>query len=246
MGDRERRSKDREKISRSNSRRSESSEKRPKRRSGSRGRRSNSKDKDRRSKSRERDRNTRNPKSRRNSGNKDSNSKEQKVKNSNHEPLGIKDSNSSNLRQVNFVRKPFEANPDLEKRKDLEFELMGKRQEALINFVRKPFEKEQDESSAAIARPSLLPEPVRSTNFFMSSLVSNSRPSHPTNFALYSPIRTPNFAPGPSSSSLNCSPFTTNSSPSAIRPFSPAQHPRPFSPSQNPRPFSSLEPFAKN
>ena len=94
------------------------------------------------------------------------------MKNSNQEPLGKKDGQQSNLDQVNFVRKPFEANPDLDKREELDkdFVLMGKRQEALINFVRKPFEKEQEESSAAIARPSLLPEPVRTTNFFMSSL----------------------------------------------------------------------------
>ena len=113
------------------------------------------------------------------------------MKNSNHEPLGEKDSQPPKLGRVNFVRKPFETDPDLDKREELEFELMGKRQEALINFVRKPFEKEEDESSAsaAIARPSLLPEPVRTTNFFMSSLDSNPRPSPPTIFALYSPRR---------------------------------------------------------
>ena len=242
--DRERRSKDRVKRSRSKSRKSNSPVKKSRRRSGSRGRRSNSKDKDRRSKSgerrsksRERERNTRKPRSRRDSGDKDSTSKEPKKKNPNHEPLGINDRKNPNLGQVNFVRKPFEANSDTS-------QVLDKREEALINFVRKPFEQEPAEPSASMARPSLLPDPVRTTNFFMSALDSNPRQRPPSNFSLYSPIQPQNFTPGPSPS--NFAPFTPNSSPSPISTFSPAQHPRPFSPSQNPRPFSPLQPFAKN
>ena len=253
--ERGRRSKDRDKRSRSKSRRSKSPVKRSRRRSGSRSRISNSRNKDRRSKSgerrsksRERERNIRNPRSRRSTVERDPNLKYEKQKNPNHEPLNMNARNHTNQGQINFVRKPFEANSDtrqiLGSYDEANSELLGKREEALINFVRKPFEQEQTHSSAALPRPSLLPEPVRTTNFFMSALDSNPRPRQPSNFALYSPIQPQNFSPGPSSSNIH--PFSPNSSPSPIRPFSPAQHPRPFSPSQNPCFFSPLQPFAKN